>query len=70
MSHIKITNDENKSWCNEILGIEFYFKDAEHAALNGIYESKSFVCGACIDAIVNNLEKKREPKNENDTHDV
>lgn len=64
MSHVKATHTENHSWCNEILGIEFYFKDAEHAALSCLQETKTFICAACIDAIALNLEKKREPKNE------
>jgi hypothetical protein len=59
MSHIRTDTDESKSWCGETLGMEFFFKNAEMAAINGMHESKP-VCNKCIDIIIHCLEKGRK----------
>lgn len=56
MNHIKSANDDNHSWCGKPLGIEFHFKDAEQAALNGLHGSKS-ICVECIDKVIECLTK-------------
>jgi hypothetical protein len=58
MNHIKTTNDDNQSWCGKTIGLEFHFKDAEQAALNGIHGSKT-ACPHCIDRIIECLNKNR-----------
>jgi hypothetical protein len=55
MNHIKSTNDDN-SWCGKSLGIDFHFKDAEQAALNGLHGSKS-MCIECIEKVIECLRK-------------
>ncbi len=55
MNHVRITTDEDVSWCGVAIGTEFYFKDAEAAALNGIHGEKH-VCGKCLDNIMRSLD--------------
>jgi hypothetical protein len=58
MNHIKIADQESHSWCDEIIGVEFHFKDIEQAALNGIYGTKT-VCGKCLERIIQCLDKNK-----------
>jgi len=58
MNHIKITNDDNRSWCGKPLETDFYFKDAEQAALNGIYGNK-IICSECVNFIVECLNRNK-----------
>jgi predicted PP-loop superfamily ATPase len=55
MNHVQITTDENVAWCGHALGNEFFFKDAEAAALNGLHGDKH-ICGKCLDQIMRSLE--------------
>jgi hypothetical protein len=58
MTHIRTVRDEQKSWCNEQLGIEFAFKDAESAAINGFNENPTYTpCVKCVDKIIEILKK-------------
>lgn len=63
-NHIRHIHDENKSWCGEILGPEFYFKSVDHAVLNGIGRSlqhaQLVACGVCTMAIIENLTKGQQ----------
>lgn len=57
MTHIKFTCDDNKSWCGEELTNEFYFKDAELAAINGVnFNDGKRSCAACVEKIIACLE--------------
>lgn len=57
MSHVKTELEENKSWCGEILGAEFYFANAELAAINGLSKTwDHFICHKCVDSIQKALE--------------
>lgn len=58
MNHIKNTNDDNRSWCGKPLTLEFHFKDAEQAALNGIHGSKT-ICPECVDYVIECLKRNR-----------
>lgn len=49
MTHIRNTNIET-TWCGETLNGEFYFKDIEQAAANGLYGDRS-VCPECVNKI-------------------
>lgn len=62
MSHIKTELEENRSWCGEQLGTDFYFKNAELAALSGASptdEKNHSICTKCIDTIVRCLDNGR-----------
>lgn len=59
MSHIKTIRDDTMAWCGDMLATEFYFKDAEHAALNGLHDAKQMVCVRCVDAVVHALNEGR-----------
>ena len=57
MNHIKFTCDDNKAWCGEELTNDFYFKDAELAAINGInFNNVKSSCPLCVEKIVAYLE--------------
>ncbi len=56
MSHIKNTIDDDKSWCGEPLGIDFYFKDSEAAIQNGRYGDRP-MCDKCVNQIIEYLQK-------------
>lgn len=56
-SHIKSTIDENKAWCGSTLSVEFYFKDAEQAAINGVINGKNVSCPDCVQNIIHYLTK-------------
>jgi hypothetical protein len=56
MNHVRMSTDENHSWCGLTLGIDFHFKDAEHAAVNGLHGSLS-MCGECIEKIITCLTR-------------
>lgn len=65
MSHIKLTSDEARSWCGVPLSGEYYhFKDAEAAALHGLYPGDTELCPDCVQKIIECLEKKRGKRNE------
>lgn len=55
MNHVKTNAEDNRSWCGESLGAEFYFKDAEHAALNGVYQGQQKICPKCAKNIIKAL---------------
>lgn len=57
LNHVKSTVDENKAWCGATLGTEFYFKDTEHAVINGITNGKPIPCNDCIKNIIHYLTK-------------
>lgn len=54
--HIKKTTEDNSGWCGELLGSDFYFKDAEAAAISGMYEPKQS-CPNCVNKIIENIIK-------------
>lgn len=57
MSHVKITTSDNLAWCDATLGNDFYFRDAEAAALNsGVGSGERTVCGRCLDNIMRSLD--------------
>lgn len=58
MTHVKLTTRESQAWCGAPLETKHYV-DAEHAALNGLYERKQVICSECIDAIVISLQAGR-----------
>lgn len=58
MNHVKITTIDNLAWCGATLGTEFYFKDAEGAALNGLHGEKH-ICGRCLDNIMRSLDSNK-----------
>lgn len=64
MNHIKNTNNDF-AWCGEDLTKEtaFYFKDIEQATVNGLHGSRA-MCGCCINAIIECLEKPGKCYNE------
>lgn len=57
--HVKTTlQDDNKSWCGESLSTDyFYFKDAEHATINGAVDGEKSVCRQCSYTITKYLNK-------------
>lgn len=59
-NHVKSVHDEQKSWCGETLGNDFYFKSVEHAVLNGLHEAKLATCKSCTDHIINCLMRGRQ----------
>lgn len=63
-NHVRHIHDENKSWCGELLGNEFYFKSVDHAVLNGMGRSLSHTqlvtCGLCTMEIIENLTKGQQ----------
>lgn len=52
MNHIKATHEENKAWCGKTLTTDFYFKDAEHAAINGITQGRLIPCVDCVEMVM------------------
>lgn len=62
--HVKLTTADETAWCGITLGTEQFYKDSEHAALQGMYEAKQTVCAECIDLIIHCLAQMR--KNTND----
>ena len=60
MSHIKTESDDDKSWCGVALGNEFYFKNAEYAAIGGIRERKPSVCNRCIEEVIACLQNVKK----------
>lgn len=50
MTHVRNTNIDT-AWCGEILNGDFYFKDIEQAAANGLYGDRS-VCPTCVHKII------------------
>lgn len=62
MNHIRDTNT-GLSWCQEILNEDFYFKDIEQAAINGLHGNRA-MCGHCVDAITRCLELQGKQYNE------
>jgi hypothetical protein len=64
-NHIKHIHDDNKTWCGETVGNEFYFKSVDHAVLNGMGRSQLHThlvtCEACTTLIIENLLKGQQP---------
>lgn len=59
MNHVRATFDEGKSWCGESLASAiFYFKDAEHVALNGLMNGETVPCVECVKKITESLNKE------------
>lgn len=60
MNHIGTETDEAHAWCGATLDTSFYFKNAELAALNGAHtEIPKAVCSACLDRVVECLQRGR-----------
>jgi len=60
-NHIQATHDTFKSWCGETLSTTlFYFKDAEHAAINGHINGRLDPCPQCVEKLVQCLKYKTE----------
>ena len=58
-AHVKNTCEENKSWCGEILDIDFYFTDCERAIINCLMnQGKYKVCSRCKEMIIFLLTKE------------
>jgi len=55
MTHIQNTNAET-TWCGGLSNDEFYFKNIDQAAVNGLHGERS-VCAHCVRAIVECLER-------------
>lgn len=58
-NHIQCTTDLGKGWCGEILGNEFYFDDAEKAALAAKYKNEHTACDFCVKEIFKYLNNER-----------
>ena len=57
MNHIQATHDTGRSWCGETLAAtSFYFKDAEHAAINGNILGRLLPCSHCTRKIIECLK--------------
>lgn len=57
-AHIKAICEDNKAWCGETLSdINFHFKDAEHAAMNGRTGGVIKSCDLCAISVIRNLVK-------------
>ena len=59
ITHIKSISYDDTSWCGETIGIEFHFKDAEHAALHGVFTDRAVLCPKCVDIIKKYLDRVR-----------
>lgn len=60
-NHIKASHDEDKSWCGEFLSAgDHFFKDAEHAAINGDTAGRFNSCEKCVERIIKCLEYKSD----------
>ena len=44
-----------KTWCGQPRGLEFYFQNIDHAALNGQGKGRLVVCEECLAVIVKAL---------------
>ena len=53
--HIKNTCEQDKSWCGELLGVEFHFKDIEKAAINGLMGGELKICSFCVCKVMHYL---------------
>ncbi len=51
MKHIKTESEDDRSWCNTPLSTDMYFKNAEAAALYGMYDKKPTLCPECVEMV-------------------
>lgn len=58
MIHVGKSSEQDQSWCGVRI-TDMYFKNAEFAALSGLFESKSTLCPQCVDAIIECLQRNR-----------
>lgn len=64
MNHIKSIAEEEKTWCGEPLGIDFYFKSLDATAMNGLFLESRFPCGMCLELAIQALLKNKGEQNE------
>ncbi len=61
MNHIKSVHEDDKSWCGQVLGIDFYFKTLDQAALAGFFNEQHIIpCAECINECVACLSKHQK----------
>lgn len=64
MNHIKSITEEEKAWCGDALGIDFYFKSLDATAMNGLFLESRYPCGTCLELAIQALLKNKGDQNE------